>query len=224
MRLPERLPRETGRDYAFRTVRDNIIRLELEPGSQISENELAAEMGLSRTPVREALIELSRVKIIETYPQRKSVVSLIDNELVEEARFMRDVLECAVVEQVCEKATPEDIERLMVNVRLQNFYLDNFYPDNLMELDNQFHDILFDIAKKSQVRFLMQTISIHFDRVRNMALSSVKNGKIVKDHEDLITAIVNKDKAAARRLMKEHLNRYKIDEVELREQYPQYFK
>ena len=112
MRLPERLPRETGRDYAFRTVRDNIIRLELEPGSQISENELAAEMGLSRTPVREALIELSRVKIIETYPQRKSVVSLIDNELVEEARFMRDVLECAVVEQVCEKATPEDIERL----------------------------------------------------------------------------------------------------------------
>ena len=99
MRLSERLPRETGRDYAFRTVKDNIIHLELAPGSQISENELAAELGLSRTPVREALIELSRVKIIEIHPQRKSVVSLIDNELVEEARFMRDVLECAVVEQ-----------------------------------------------------------------------------------------------------------------------------
>ena len=50
-------------------------------------------MGLSRTPVREALIELAKVKIIETYPQRKSVVSLIDYDLVDESRFMRDVPE-----------------------------------------------------------------------------------------------------------------------------------
>ena len=224
MRLPERLPRETGRDYALRTIKDNIIRLELAPGSQISENELAAEMGLSRTPVREALIELTRVKIIETYPQRKSVVALIDTDLVEEARFMRNVLECAVVEQVCEMAGPEDIERLMVNVQLQNFYMDNFYPENLMALDNEFHDILFDIAKKSQVRFLMQSISMHFDRVRNLALSEVKSQKIVKDHEDLVIAIKNKDTKTARELMEKHLNRYKIDAVELRERYPEYFK
>ena len=50
MRLLKRLPRETARDYAFRIIKDNIIRLELEPGSLISENELAAELGLSRTP------------------------------------------------------------------------------------------------------------------------------------------------------------------------------
>ncbi len=60
MKLTERDARETGRDYALRMIKDNIIRLELAPGSLISENELAAEMGLSRTPVREALIELSR--------------------------------------------------------------------------------------------------------------------------------------------------------------------
>ena len=224
MRLPERLPLETGRDYALRTIKDNIIRLELAPGSQVSENVLAVEMGLSRTPVREALIELSRVRIIETYPQRKSVVALIDNDLVEESRFMRNVLECAVVEQVCEKATEADIERLMVNVQLQNFYMDNFYPENLMALDNEFHDILFDIAKKSLVRFLMQSISMHFDRVRNLALSEVKSQKIVKDHEDLVIAIKNKDTKTARELMEKHLNRYKIDAVELRERYPEYFK
>ena len=50
MKLLERLPRETGRDYALRNIKENIINLELAPGSQISENELAAEMGLSRTP------------------------------------------------------------------------------------------------------------------------------------------------------------------------------
>ena len=54
MHISERLPRESSRDYALRIIKDNIISLRLEPGSQISENELATEMGLSRTPVREA--------------------------------------------------------------------------------------------------------------------------------------------------------------------------
>ena len=224
MRLLERLPRETGRDYALRTLKENIIRLELEPGSLISENELSAELGLSRTPVREALIELAKVKIVEITPQRRSVVTPINYSLVEESRFMRNVLECAVVELNCEMATPSDIDRLLENVRLQNFYLDNFYPETLVTLDNQFHSILFDIAQKPQVYALMQNISIHFDRVRNMALHSVKNWKIVQDHEDIVTAISKRDAKMAREVMEKHLCRYDFDFAAIREKYPQYFK
>ena len=224
MKLLERLPRETGRDYALRNIKENIVNLELAPGSQISENELAAEMGLSRTPVREALIELSRVWIIEIHPQKKSTVPLIDYELVEESRFMRSLLECAVVELDCEMAQPVDLERLSANVRLQNFYLDNYYTNELMTLDNQFHGILFEIARKSQIFALMQNISIHFDRVRSMALSTVKNTKIVQDHEDILQAIGRKDPRAARELMEIHLSRYKIDAADIRAAYPQYFK
>ena len=69
MRLTERSAKETGREYALRMLKENIINLDLAPGSMLSENELSAEMSLSRTPVREALIELSRVKIVEVYPQ-----------------------------------------------------------------------------------------------------------------------------------------------------------
>ena len=224
MKLLERLPRETGRDYALRNIKENIVNLELAPGSQISENELAAEMGLSRTPVREALIELSRVRIIEIHPQKKSTVPLIDYELVEESRFMRSLLECAVVELDCEMAQPVDLERLSANVRLQNFYLDNYYTNELMTLDNQFHGILFEIAKKTQIFALMQNITIHFDRVRSMALSTVKNTKIVRDHEDILQAIGRKDPRAARELMEIHLSRYKIDAADIRAAYPQYFK
>ena len=224
MRLLERFPRETGRDYALRTIKDNIISLRLAPGSQISENELAAEMGLSRTPVREALIELSKVKIIEIYPQKKSVVSLIDYSMVEEARFIRNLLECAVVELDCKMAAEEDIRRLEENVQLQNFYLDNFYAESLMPLDNAFHKILFDIARKTQVFELMNNISIHFDRVRSMALSTVKNLKIVQDHEDIITAIAAREPEKARQLMESHLSRYEIDAAAIREKYPAYFK
>lgn len=223
MHILERLPRETGRDYALRTIKENIIHLDLAPGSQISENELAAEMGLSRTPVREALIELSKVKIVEIQPQKKSTVSLIDYAMVDEARFMRNLLECAVVELDCEMATAADIDRLRENVRLQNFYLDSYYPDSLMALDNQFHATLFEIAQKSQVYMLMQGISIHFDRVRSMALSSVKNTKIVEDHAIIVKAIESRDAALARSMMEKHLNRYKIDASALRKTYPDFF-
>lgn len=224
MKILERLPRENGRDYALRVIKDNIIHLNLEPGSQISENELSAELGLSRTPVREALIELSKVRIIEIQPQKRSVVSLIDYDLVEESRFMRNVLECAVVDLVCEMAGPEDVERLRENIRLQKFYWDNFDPDQLWTLDDHFHQMLFEIAHKSQVFALMQNISIHFDRVRNMALFSVKDPKIVQDHENMTESIACRDPVKTRELMEVHLSRYRIDAVVIRKAYPQYFK
>ena len=224
MKLSDRLPRESSRDYALRIIKENIVSWNLAPGSQISENELAAEMGLSRTPVREALIELSKVEIVEIHPQRKSTVPLINYDLVEESRFMRNLMECAVVELVCEMAAPIDIERLNANIRLQSFYLDGYYTNELMALDNQFHGMLFDIAKKARVFQLIQNIAIHFDRVRGMALSSVKDLKVVKDHQDLVEFIRQKDAKAARELMEVHLNRYKIDAAEIRKLYPQYFK
>ena len=224
MKLLERLPRESGGEYALRTIKENIISLDLAPGSQISENELAAEMGLSRTPVREALIELSKVKIVDIQPQKKSTIPLIDYDMVDESRFMRDLLECAVAELDCRMATPADLERLEENIRLQRLYLDDFYSSQLVTLDNQFHGMLFDIAKKSQVYALIQNISIHFDRVRTMALSSVKGGKIVQDHIDIVDAIRRRDPQAARALMETHLNRYDIDAAALRGAYPQYFK
>ena len=118
MRVLERLARETGREYALRVLKENIVGLDLLPGSMLSENEIASCLNLSRTPVREAFIELSKVKIVEIYPQKGSVVSLIDYNMVEEARFMRYVLESAVVELVCQKITPDWIRKLEENVTL----------------------------------------------------------------------------------------------------------
>ena len=223
MRQTPKEPRESGREYALRTIKDNIIRLELAPGSLVSENELAAEMGLSRTPVREALIELAKVKIIEIAPQKRSMVAYIDYELVEEARFMRNVLECAVVELACQCAGEEALLSQEKNVTLQRFYLENSNYGGIMELDDQFHKTLFQIAQKLQVYEMIQHISIHFDRVRSMALSSVKDIKIVEDHAQLLQALRDQDGARARALMEKHLNRYKFDEAAIRETYPQYF-
>ena len=223
MRLPDRLPRESGRDYALRTLKENIINLDLAPGSLISESELAAKLGLSRTPVREALIELSKVKIVEITPQKPGRIARIDYNLVEEARFLREVLECAVVELSCRMASPQDILRLEEIIQLQGFYLEHNAPEQLMLTDDQFHGALFDITRKSRIYTMLQNFSIHFDRVRRMALESVKDLKIIEDHFAILEAIRNNQPEQAQARMKLHLGRCQVDAAAIRERYPQYF-
>lgn len=224
MYLTKREPRETGREYALRTLKDNIIRLELAPGSMLSENELAAQMGLSRTPVREALVELSKVDIVEIYPQRGSAIARIDYDLVEEARFMRLVMEKAVVEQVCRLATPADIQELRGNLRRYQEYIAQGDSDGGLDTDNNFHYILFRIARKERIFGLIRNLSIHFDRVRRLSLSAVKDTKVIADHTAIVDAVEAGDAARAVRLMEEHLTRYQYDAKTMREKYPDYFK
>ena len=223
MHIPEQVPVESGRSYALRAIKENIIRLDLTPGTRVSESALAAELGLSRTPVGEALNELSKSKIVEVYPQKGSIIALIDYELVEEARFIREVLECAVVELVCLQAEPEDLHSLSENVKLQKYYLSNSDPDMLLQLDDRFHRTLFTIARKPQAYAMMENTAVHFDRVRSMSLSTLKDLKIVQDHEAILTAITRREVDQARKLMKCHLNRYKVDKAAIRARYPDYF-
>ena len=117
MKLEERHYAETAREYALRMLKENIISMELKPGAMVSENELAAQLGLSRTPVREALMDMAQYGLVDILPQRGSRISLIDYALVEEARFAREVLEVAILSIVCENVTEESLVQLRQNVR-----------------------------------------------------------------------------------------------------------
>ena len=77
MNILDRIPGENARSYAVRVLRSNIISLQLPPGSIVSENEISTALNLSRTPIREALIELSRSKLVEILPQKGSYVTRI---------------------------------------------------------------------------------------------------------------------------------------------------
>ncbi len=224
MLIFDKLSGETARDYALRVLKENIISLDLEPGTSISENELAMELGLSRTPVREAIIDLAKASLIETYPQRGSFVALIDPKMVEEARFLRRILDTAVIEVACDEIDEDGIKLLEDNVVLQEFYLTKGMTDKIFDLDNQFHKDIFTVAKKDIIYEMRSTLMIHFDRVRTLSVETVKDFKIVNEHRGMLEAIKAKDKLKAVELVNKHLNRYQVDEYLIREQYPNYFK
>lgn len=224
MQLTQRQGNETARAYAFRTIKQNMISLELEPGTMISENELGAAIGVSRTPIREALIELGKLRIVEIYPQKGSLVSLIDSEIVEEVRFIRLVLELTMVELACDIRTPEDIMLLEENVNLHEFYSQHKMLEKQLEQDNKFHELLFSICNKSFTHELLEGMMAHFDRVRSLSLSATRSNNVVSDHRKVVDAIKEKDKVLAKQVIESHLSRYKTDEEDLKKEYPHYFK
>ena len=224
MHILDRLPQESARDFAFRVLKENIVSLELKPGTLVSENEIAMELGVSRTPVREAIIDLSKVSIIETIPQRGSYVALIDPKMVEESRFLRKVLDKAVIEVACDFAKSESIDALEENVHLQEFYLEKGAPEKIFELDNAFHKLIYTAAQKDIIYDMRSTMMLHFDRVRTLSVEAIKDLKIVNDHRGMLEAIKNHDKEAADTLVEKHLNRYQFDEYQIREEFPEYFK
>ena len=223
MELLDRQPSENARSYALRVLLYNIITLELAPGSAVSENELSLLLKLSRTPVREALIELSKMGLVDIQPQRGSYIAKIDYELIEESRFMRLVLENAVLKLVCEGISQEYETLLKANLEDEIRYLNAADYTRLFELDTDFHRLLFLSVGKGRTYEVIHSQMVHFDRLRALSLKSLKPDKIVEDHENILYAIGRRDSELAEMLMTRHLTRHRVEKSELVKRYPCYF-
>lgn len=223
MKLPDKLPSENARTYALRVLICNIIHIELVPGSAVSENELSSAMNLSRTPVREALIELSKMGLVEILPQRGSYISKIDYELIEESRFMRLVLENAILKLACEGISEEYLNALKSNLKaMKNCVRETDYQA-FLELDNMFHQLIFDSVGRSWTYNIIRSQMIHFDRLRTLSVKTIRNTTTIRDHEDIVYAIERRDAELAEMLMTRHLARHQVEKSELVKQYPDYF-
>lgn len=224
MQITERFSHESGRDYAFRTIKENIITLELAPGSLVSEKELAQQLNLSRTPIREALIDLAKVGIVEVLPQRGSRISFIDYQMVDEAQFVRNALELAVCKKLCAQADLEGLSPLLESIQAQERCIASGELQEFFSQDDHFHALLFQIGNLPHAHDLIDRFLVHFDRVRNLALRVAEPTQLLQDHKNLIFALLAHDEALVGQLVETHLSRYRVDESAIRRQYPDYLK
>lgn len=224
MIIPNQREHEPNRDYAFRVLRENLINMELKPGTLIAEQEIANILGVSRTPVHEAFLELSRSQIIIIHPQRGCEISMIDYDRIEEARFFRSTIETAIIKETCDRATDADLAELEEIIKLQEFYSENPNREKFLELDNDFHKKMYMICNKQQTHYMVSIMSLHFDRVRTLTLNAVNNAKIITDHKNIFEAIKTRkvDKAVAH--FQKHMSRFEVDWDDIVKQYGQYIK
>ena len=143
-------PRNTGepaRDYAYRVLSENIAKLKLYPGCPLNDQEVAVRLGISRTPVREAINQIKNESdIIEIYPQRGMKISLIDTGIINQVRDLRVMLEKRALRLCCRNRSEEDLKWMDDNIALQNFYFERGEVETAMEQDDLLHRKIFEIA------------------------------------------------------------------------------
>lgn len=220
---------ENVRDYAYRVILHNIVTLELPPGSTVSENELSEQLKVSRTPVREALLEMRRLGLVEAFPQKGSYVTKIDYNMIDDANFIRLSLENAIVRLACQVGiSSRYLKKLHDNLEQQRKYepLEDAYAI-LLELDNAFHRLLFEAVDKNQAGDFLQPQMLHLDRLRNLAFRTLKVSKFnrtVDDHANILYAVEKRDEELAEMVMTKHLTRHLYEKKELWDLHPNYFK
>ena len=193
MILYEKLDKETGKDYVYRVLKDNIMSLELKPGELLSESELAKKLNVSRTPIREVLIKLKSEKLIEVKPQAGTYVSLIDWNLIEEAIFIRYNLEREALKEACQNFSGDILMEMEKCLFAQKLVAQK--GDNLLEfhnLDKEFHKLLFVGINKSNVWESICNISTHYNRMRLLAEKKLNKEFLVDQHITYLEIIKNK--------------------------------
>ncbi|AQM59761.1 GntR family transcriptional regulator [Clostridium baratii] len=206
MILYDKLDKETGKEYVYRVLKDNIMCLELKPGELISESDLAKKLNVSRTPIREVLIKLKGEKLIEVKPQAGTYVSLIDWKIINEAIFMRYNLEKEALKEACDNFSEDTLMELEKCLFAQKLIKNR--ADNLLEfhnLDNEFHKLLFEGVEKNNVWESISNISTHYNRMRLLAEMKLNKEFLVDQHMTYLDIIKNKDKDAIEELVFNHI-------------------
>ena len=208
----------------YSALRGAIVRGDLFPGAQLSENALAAAMGVSRTPIREALARLRDDRLVEIVPQLGTFVARISEQGVADAQFIREALECAAIRHATQLATSDDIADLEANLEdqgrpgkagdLEAFYL----------LDDAFHRGLTDLSGHPTVWSVSERAKSHLNRVHRLSLGMPDYlGDMVLEI-GVLDAVAAHEPDAAEDALRHHLRMVLKELPTLRRRRPDYFE
>ncbi len=194
------------REVVAETLREAIVSGTLKPGERLMEIQLAEELGVSRTPVREAIRKLELEGFVVMIPRRGTYVadlSIKDINEVFEIRTALDVLAAGLaVERITEDEL-EQLERLLVEI---GELIEEDDADKIVESDSQFHDILYRASRNDRLVGIINNLREQFTRFRSISIQYPgRMQKSVEEHRRLVEAIASRDTDLAQQLAREHM-------------------
>jgi DNA-binding GntR family transcriptional regulator len=211
-------------DVVYRDVRRAIVTMELVPGTPISETAVAVKYGVSRTPVREALLRLAREGLVDVVPKSGTFVSRIPVSALSESMVARRALEEVTVRAASERASWSDIVQLRAIVRCQQQRVDAGEEELFDIADNDFHAGIAAAGQYPGIWTMVQKIRLQVERYRH--LTPPQKGRMqlaVGEHEAVLDAIARRDSDRAVIRMQEHLKKLTLDIAVCRDLWPEYF-
>ena len=224
--LPERvrLPRMTAASHILGVLRQDILSVRLKPGEALAEKLLTARFGVSRTPVREALVRLAEEGLVEIYPQSGTYVGRIPADSLPEAVVIRQALEGKAVALFAERAGPHDIATLEQLIARQDALARLDDRDGFHAADEAFHERIAQGAGCPGLWRLAQQAKSQIDRCRRMTLPVPgRMLHVIDEHRTILLGLRNGHKQAASDAMLAHLSAVLPDSETLKNQFPDYF-
>ena len=217
----------SAREAAYQTLWGRIVTMELKPGDPLNDRQLAEEMGISRTPVREALIMLNIAHMVTIKPQSGTYVAPIDLKLMRLEQFARFTLEKEMLFHVHKHCKASHIAAYRDNI--QEYEKASAAPDNplknshMLEIDNKFHRLSFEFCGMEEHFDHMLSTFKHIERLRLFSLMLGENESVPVQHGRIVDALESGDPEELEQALREHLQRYKISVQEARKSHPDYF-
>lgn len=209
----------------YQSLREAILSMQYPPGTVIRKGAICEQLGVSRSPVAEALARLSAEGLVDIIPQSATKVSCFSMDEIREASFLRQALEIAAVEKVTLERTPKQLAALTRNIRMQELLIEDKDFVGFYEADEEFHTMLMNFTGFNGVPQVLESVSLHLTRARMLVLPDEGRPKeTVKEHRAILTAIKNQDVDAAREAMKSHIGQLIPRILPLEESHSEYFK
>ncbi|MDR3497038.1 MAG: GntR family transcriptional regulator [Ancalomicrobiaceae bacterium] len=187
----------------FERLRDEIVRGTLAPNAQLSEQDLCERLGVSRTPVREALIKLAEEELVEIYPQVGTFVAPISLEAVKVGQYVREHLECALAADAARKLDADGIARIRDSIARQELAKTK---EDFFALDNEFHKLIAELSGQVGVWSVILKIKTQFDRVRYLSVRDPDRvAEILYEHRRIADELIKGDAAAVQMALRSHL-------------------
>ena len=194
------------RDVVFNTLREAILKGELKPGERLMELQLAAKLGVSRTPIREAIRMLEQEGLAVTIPRKGAEVAKMTEKDMEDVLQIREALDELAAKIACEQISEEQLEELVATM---HEFEESTKTDNvkkIAEADVKFHDIIYQATGNPKLVNMLNNLREQMYRYRVEYLKDENNyPTLMKEHKDIVEGLVRKNKTQVTETMHQHV-------------------
>lgn len=194
------------RDVVFQTLREAILKGDLRPGERLMELQLASKLGVSRTPIREAIRMLEQEGLAVTIPRKGAEVARMTEKNMEDVLQIREALDELAVQVACDKMTDQQLENLTLAMKNFENAIQAGDLKKAAAYDVEFHDIIYESTDNPKLVTLLNNLREQIYRYRVEYLKEKDNyPMLIKEHETIVTALKEKNKERVSEAMRCHI-------------------
>ena len=208
----------------YLSLREAILNLSYRPGEALRKGEICEVLGVSRSPVAEAITRLAGEGLVDVVPQAGTYVARFSMDEIREGAFLREAIELAAVEALAVRITDEQLVQLRRNLRVQEALVADGDFAGFYKLDGEMHGMVLAFTGFRKLGQVADTAWVHVNRARQLILPMPgRVAETLEEHKAILAALEARDAEAARRAMRRHLGRLVTFLEPLEKSHPELF-